>query len=71
MIESIITLLAVLLTWYVTKVHYTRSLRIKANVKISNFDTNELIYEKCSRCSLDTATTEDNLRAPFYCSTCR
>ena len=62
-----ITLLAIVVTWYLTKLYYTRSPR----VMIGKFDTEGLIHEKCSKCSQIIATREDNLRVPFYCSACR
>ena len=62
-----ITLFAILLTWYLTKLYYTRDPR----VQLSKFDTSGLIHAKCSKCSQIIATREDNLRVPFYCSACR
>ena len=63
-----ITLFAILLTWYLTKLYYTRSPR----VKITKFDNAaDLLHEKCSKCSQIIAVNEDNLRVPFYCSSCR
>ena len=63
-----ITILAILITWYLAKLYYTRD----PNVKIAKFDNaSDLIYEKCSKCSQTIATHEENLRAPFYCSACR
>jgi hypothetical protein len=63
-----ITILAILITWYLTKLYYTRSPR----VKMAKFDNaSDLLYEKCSMCSQIAITDEENLRVPFYCSSCR
>ena len=62
-----ITVLAVLLTWYLTKLYYTKS----PILKTSKFDNKDLIHAKCSKCSSLTRTNKDNLRIPFYCSICK
>ena len=62
-----ITLLAVLLTWYLTKVYYTRSLRLN----VDGVDNDKLIRVKCSKCAQSTFTVSENLRTPFYCSMCK
>ena len=62
-----ITVLAVLLTWYLTKVYYTKS----PIFKTSKFDSKDLIHAKCSKCSALVRTNKDNLRIPFYCPTCK
>jgi formamidopyrimidine-DNA glycosylase len=63
----VITVLAVLLTWYLTKVYYTKS----PIFKTSKFDSKDLIHAKCSKCSALVRTNKDNLRIPFYCPTCK
>jgi predicted Zn-ribbon and HTH transcriptional regulator len=62
-----ITIAAILITCYLTKVYYTRS----AIFKTSKFDDKDLIHAKCSKCSAVTRTNKDNLRIPFYCSMCK
>ena len=62
-----ITLLAILLTWYLTKVYYTRSLRLN----VEGVDNDKLVRARCSKCTRDTFIVKDNLRTPFYCSMCR
>ncbi len=62
-----ITLFAILITWYLTKVYYTRS----PSLKLNKFDTSGLVHAKCSKCSQIIAINEENLRVPFYCSACR
>jgi formamidopyrimidine-DNA glycosylase len=61
------TIIAMLVTWYATKVYYTKSTVIKA----SKFDAEELLKAKCSKCSRIVSIHKDNLRVPFYCSSCK
>ncbi len=62
-----ITIAAILITWYLTKVYYTKSLRLK----IEGVDTDKLIRARCSKCSENVFTVSDNLRTPYYCSMCK
>ena len=62
-----ITIAAILITWYLTKVYYTKS----PIFKTSKFDNKDLIHAKCSKCSALVRTNKDNLRIPFYCPTCK
>jgi len=62
-----ITIAAILITWYLTKVYYTKSTIFKT----SKFDNKDLIHAKCAKCSAVVTTNKDNLRIPFYCSLCR
>jgi len=61
------TIIAILVTWYATKVYYTGS----TVFKISKFDTKDLMHAKCFKCSAIVTTREENLRVPFYCSSCK
>jgi hypothetical protein len=61
-----ITLLAVLLTWYATKVYYTRSLYLE----IDDLKKKGLMQATCSKCSQPTIIKEKNMRTPFYCTFC-
>jgi hypothetical protein len=63
----VITIAAILITWYLTKVYYTKSLRLK----IEGVDTDKLIRARCSKCSENVFTVSDNLRTPYYCSMCK
>jgi len=58
---------AALVTWYLTKIYYTRTLSLKVN----NFEAEGLVYEKCSKCAMISVAHKDNLRSPFYCQSCR
>ena len=62
-----ITIAAILITWYLTKVYYTKSLRLM----IEGVDNDKLIKVKCSKCARSVFTVSDNLRTPFYCSMCK
>ena len=62
-----ITIAAILITWYLTKVYYTKSLRLR----IEGLDNDKLIKVKCSKCSQNIFTVSDNLRTPYYCSMCK
>ena len=62
-----ITIAAILITWYLTKVYYTKSLRLR----IEGVDNDKLIKVKCSKCARSVFTVSDNLRTPFYCSMCK
>jgi hypothetical protein len=61
------TVIAILVTWYATKVYYTGS----TVFKLSKFDTKDLMYVKCSKCALVATVHKDQLRVPFYCSSCK
>jgi len=63
----VITIAAILITWYLTKVYYTKSLRLR----IEGVDNDKLIKVKCSKCARSVFTVSDNLRTPFYCSMCK
>jgi hypothetical protein len=63
----VITIAAILITWYLTKVYYTKSLRLR----IEGIDNDKLIKARCSKCSENVFTVSDNLRTPFYCSMCK
>jgi len=58
---------AILITWYATKVYYTRS----TGLKLTKFDTENMVHLPCSKCALVTTVREDQLRTPFYCSSCK
>lgn len=65
--STVILILVAFTLLYLTKVYYTRS----ATYKLSKFDSKNLIHAKCFKCSLVVATDKDNLRVPFYCSSCK
>jgi len=62
-----ITLLLVLITCYITKVYYTRDLKIH----ISGLDEHDLMTAMCARCSQYIVISRENMRNPFYCELCK
>ena len=62
-----LTLLAIIITWYLTKVYYTRSIRLK----IDKLGERGLVRIQCSKCSEVVVVSSDNLRVPFYCTACK
>jgi formamidopyrimidine-DNA glycosylase len=62
-----IILLAMLITWYATKVYYTKKLKIH----VDGLFEHGLVQAKCSRCSQHVIISEDNLRNPYYCVACK
>jgi hypothetical protein len=61
------TIFAMFVTWYLTKIYYTRTMV----VKLDNLEARGLVQEKCSKCSILVTTRHENLRTPFYCSSCK
>jgi formamidopyrimidine-DNA glycosylase len=59
------TILLIALTWYLTKLYYTREF----NVHIINEDPS-MGNIQCSGCSQTIYTRKDNFRNPYYCLTC-
>ena len=59
------TLLAIAITWYLTKIYYTRSISIKPE-----HIENGLIKATCVKCARVSIISEKNMRTPFYCLVC-
>ena len=59
-----ITILAILITWYITKYYYTRSFRFE-------IEQSDLIRATCSKCARTGYVSPENLRAPYYCLACK
>ena len=59
------TLLAIAITWYLTKIYYTRSISIR-----SEYLENGLVKVICIKCSRTSVISEANIRTPFYCTMC-
>jgi formamidopyrimidine-DNA glycosylase len=62
-----IIILAILITWYATKLYYTRDYKIN----MTGLEEHGLTTAKCSRCSQYIVISEDEMRTPFYCSVCK
>ena len=59
------TLLAIAITWYLTKIYYTRSLSINPE-RIED----GIVRVVCIKCSKISVVSEANIRTPFYCTMC-
>lgn len=59
-----ITILAIAITWYLTKIYYTKSF-------IFDIEQSNLIEATCFKCARSGYTSRDNLRAPYYCMSCK
>jgi hypothetical protein len=59
-----IEILAILVTWYVTKLYYTRSFRF-------DIAESDLIKATCAKCARSGYISPNNLRAPYYCMSCK
>ena len=59
-----IELLLIAITWYATKVYYTRSFTF-------DIEESNLIKAKCHKCARSVYTAPENLRAPYYCVSCK
>jgi len=59
-----ITILAILITWYVTKLYYTRSFTF-------DIEQSDLIKATCYKCARSVYIAPENLRAPYYCISCK
>jgi len=62
-----ITLLLIITTWYLTKLFYTKTLRIE----LPQLGDPNIIHAICSKCARGTVTHMDNMRSPFYCNSCK
>jgi len=62
-----ITILAIAITWYLTKVYYTRSL----TVSMYDLEQHNLMQATCSKCAQTVVINMDDMRNPFYCLGCK
>jgi len=60
-----LTLIAI--TWYITKIYYTRDLK----VNMPNTGNPNLIQARCNNCARSIVTHKENMRNPFYCMPCK
>jgi len=61
-----IELLLIAITWYITKIYYTRSLEINRPE-----DNSEIVGSSCAGCARLEYIHRDNLRVPYYCMSCK
>jgi len=52
------------ITWYITKLYYTRSFRF-------DIEQSDLTRVTCSKCARTGYVNPENLRAPYYCMSCK
>jgi exosome complex RNA-binding protein Csl4 len=62
-----ITIILMLLTWYLTKVYYTRDLFIN----LPELEDHGLMTARCARCSQFIVIDQEHMRNPFYCNVCK
>jgi formylmethanofuran dehydrogenase subunit E len=61
-----ITILYILITWYLAKVYYTKTFTVQMPTK----EEGPMVHVRCAKCSQTIYTHRDNLRAPYYCLAC-
>ena len=61
-----IELLLIAITWYITKVYYTKD----PKVNIPKRET-DLMDALCSKCAQTIVIRKENMRTPFYCVLCK
>jgi hypothetical protein len=59
-----ITILAILITWYVTKLYYTREFGFQ-------IEQSDLVKATCFKCARTGYVAQDQLRVPYYCVSCK
>ena len=62
-----IELSLIAITWYLTKVFYTRDTQIKW----VDFGDPNVVKAVCSRCSRSEYISQENIRVPNYCMSCK
>ena len=62
-----IELLLIALTWYITKIYYTRELK----VNMPSTDNPDIVQARCNKCSQILVINVENMRTPFYCMLCK
>jgi hypothetical protein len=60
-------LLLIAITWYITKYYYTRSFTLD----VDDMEDNGLTQVICSKCARSGYISQDNLRVPYYCMSCK
>jgi hypothetical protein len=62
-----ITILLIAITWYATKLFYTRD----PLINFPELDDHGLMTAKCARCSQFIVIGQEEMRNPFYCLACK
>jgi len=61
-----IELLLIAITWYITKLYYTRDLKVNMPKRETDY-----IDALCSNCAQIIVINKENMRNPFYCMLCK
>jgi len=61
-----ITIIAILITWYATKVYYTKNIKIV----LDTLDDG-LMRVSCSKCARVNVINNEQMRTPYYCLSCK
>jgi len=61
-----LTLILILITWYVTKYYYTKTLKLSMPTPDP-----DMVHAACAKCAQTIYLHADNLRTPFYCLACK
>jgi formamidopyrimidine-DNA glycosylase len=62
-----IAILAILITWYITKLYYTREMLIH----FPELEDHGLMTAQCVQCSQYIVISQEHMRNPFYCTACK
>jgi len=62
-----IELSLIAITWYITKLYYTRSFTLD----VDDMEENGLTQVICSKCSRSGYIFSDHMRTPYYCVSCK
>lgn len=60
-----LTIIAILITWYATKLYYTKDPLVHFPIK-----DEPMGHIQCNKCSQTIYTHKDNFRVPYYCVVC-
>jgi len=61
-----IELLLIAITWYITKLYYTRNPKVNIPKRETDY-----IDAVCSKCAQTLVIHKDHMRNPFYCMLCK
>jgi len=61
-----IEILLIAITWYITKIYYTKDPLINMPE-----DDSEIVRSICAGCARTEYIHRDNLRVPYYCMSCK
>jgi hypothetical protein len=62
-----ITIILIILTWYATKLFYTRD----PFINMPELEDHGLMTARCAKCSQFIVISQEHMRNPFYCLACK